>query len=174
METVTYFCPHCWAEVPAEARLCPACGAVIEDARADIVDKYIAALRHPQAETRLRAAWILGQMRERRAVPALQEIAIARGQGDPYLLSTAAESLGLIGDNQAVPVLAALLADLGASFMARVQAAHALGRVGGDEAIAALTKAAIDTHGLVRNAALTALRQFAAKLGKKDTGDDPA
>jgi len=174
MEGIAYYCPHCWAEVSAEARVCPACGAAIEDAQADIVDKYLAALRHPQAETRLRAAWILGRMRETRAVPGLQEIAIARGQGDPYLLSTAAESLGLIGDNQAVSVLAALLADDDASFMARVQAAHALGRIGGDEAMAALTKAVMDSHDRVRNAALTALHRAkrAAQLEKMETGDD--
>lgn len=176
METVTSYCPHCWAEAPAEAQLCPACGAATQDAQVDIVDKYIAALTHPQAETRLRAAWMLGRMREARAVLALQEIIAARGNGDPYLLSAAAESLGLVGDRQAVPILVTLLCDQDASFMAHVQAAHALGRIGGDEGIAALTEAAMDSHEMARNKALTALRRAKrmAKLGKEETGHDPA
>jgi HEAT repeat protein len=154
METLTYYCPHCWATVPAKAHVCPACGAVIEDAEADLVDKYIAALRHPQAGIRLRAAWILGRMQEARAVPALLAVVAARGNHDPYLLSVAVKSLGLIGDRQAVPALAALLAEPGTSFMARVEAAYALADIGGEEAWAALDEAAArDSNERVRRAA---------------------
>jgi HEAT repeat protein len=141
-ETMTAYCPHCWAIVPVRAQVCPACGAVIEDAGADVVDKYIAALQHPQAETRLRAAWMLGRMREGRAVPAVLAVVAARGDDDPYLLSAAVKSLGQIGDEQAVPALIGLLAERGASFMVRNAAMHALADIGGEDAWAALDKAA--------------------------------
>jgi len=150
----TYYFTHCWATVPAEAEVCMACGAVIEDTGADIVDKYIAALRHPQAETRLRVAWLLGRMREARAVPALIAAVAAWGDHDPYVLSAAVKSLGLIGDKRAVPVLRALLAEPGVSFMARVEAAYALAAIGGEDAWAALEEAAArDSNERVRRAA---------------------
>jgi HEAT repeat protein len=103
---------------------------------ADIVDKYIAALRHPQPETRLRAAWLLGRMRAGRAVPALLAVVAAhyRENYDPYLLSAAVKSLGQLSDRQAVPTLVALLADVEAPLMARKEAVKALAGLGGAEA----------------------------------------
>jgi HEAT repeat protein len=126
MATDLAYCIHCWALIPVQAPVCPACGVPTADIDADIVDKYIIALHHPQAETRLRAAWMLGRMRAVRALPALQEIVRARGQGDPYLLSAAVQSLGQIGDDRAMPVLRSLLDDQNAAFMARVQAINSL------------------------------------------------
>lgn len=151
-----FYCPHCWAIAPAGAYNCPACGAIIEDSTADIIDKYIAALRHPQPETRLRAAWILGRMPATRAVPALLAIVAAR---DPYLLSVAVKSLGQIGDQQAVPELAALLADPNASFMARHEAILALARLGGDEAQAALQEALLSPNRSIRERVQKILKQ---------------
>jgi len=129
---MTYYCPHCWAVVSSGAQKCPRCGASIDDSEADIVQKYISALRHPLAATRLRAAWMLGRMREKRAVPALLDIVAARGDHDPYLLSVAVKSLGRIGDKRAVPILVALLADPNTSFMARAEAKRALSCIGGE------------------------------------------
>ena len=126
MATDLAYCIHCWTMISVQAPVCPACGAPTADVDVDIVDKYIIALHHPQAETRLRAAWMLGRMRAVRALPALQEIVRARGQGDPYLLSAAVQSLGQIGDDWAMPVLKNLLDDQNAAFMARVQAINAL------------------------------------------------
>lgn len=157
---LVYYCPHCWDMIPAEAQVCPACGAIVETA-ADIVDKYIAALRHPQAETRLRAAWLLGRMRAGRAVPALLAVVAAhnRENYDPYLLSAAVESLGQLGERQAVPALVALLADAAAPLMARKEAVQALAGLGGAEAWGALKDAAernVDER--VRQAALGCLK----------------
>lgn len=140
---ITYYCPSCWSTVAADAEVCPACGARIQDGQADIVGKYIAALRHPEPMTRLRAAWMLGRMRAERAVPALVQLVMAHQANDPYVISAAAKSLGLIGSQDAVPCLIELLRDTSASFMARVEAAEALERIGGDEALAALVD--IDT-----------------------------
>lgn len=156
-----FYCPHCWTIVPAGAHNCPACGAIIDDSTADIIDKYIAALRHPQPETRLRAAWVLGRMPATRAVPALLAIVAARGRADrdPYLLSVAVKSLGQIGDQQAVPELAALLADPNASFMARHEAILALARLGGDEAQAALQEALLSPNRSIRERVQKILKQ---------------
>jgi HEAT repeat protein len=140
---LVYYCPHCWATIPTETQICPTCGAIVET-DADIVDKYIAALRHPQAETRLRVAWLLGRIGAGRAVPALRAIVAARSREnyDPYLLSAAVKSLGQLGDRQAVPELVALLADSAAPLMVRKEAVQALVSLGGTEAWAALKDAA--------------------------------
>jgi|WetSurMetagenome_2_1015567.scaffolds.fasta_scaffold442092_2 HEAT repeat protein len=159
MATDLAYCIHCWAMIPVRAPVCPACGAPTADAGADIVDKYIAALHHPQAETRLRAAWMLGRMRARRAIPALQEIVRTRGQNDPYLLSAAAQSLSQIGDDQAVQILRDLLGDRNAAFMARVQAVNALSHIFSVLSQAALLEAASDPNERVREAAAAALQR---------------
>ncbi len=159
---VTYYCPSCWSSVPRHAVVCPICGAVIKDDAADIVEKYITALRHPDSATRLRAAWLLGRMRQQRAVPALVQLVVARQENDPYLTSVAARSLGSIGSPEAVPCLVDLMADSQASFMARIQAAQALERIGGDQAMAALADAAHSTRTSVRAAARDALAANAA------------
>jgi HEAT repeat protein len=158
MATDLAYCIHCWAMIPIQAPVCPVCGAPTADIDADVVDKYISALHHPQAETRLRAAWILGRMRTVRALPALQEIVRARGQGDPYLLSAAAQSLGQIGDERAVQVLRELLDDRNAALMARVQAINALSHIVSVQTPAALI-AATDPNERVREAAITALQR---------------
>ncbi len=151
MATNLAYCIHCWTMIPVQAPVCPACGATTADAGIDIIDKYIAALHHPQAETRLRAAWMLGRMHTVRALPALQEIVRARGGGDPYLLSAAAQGLGQIGDDRAMPVLKDLLDDQSAAFMARVQAINALNHIlnvneRGREAAAATPRHGLEEH----------------------------
>jgi len=62
----TFYCTNCWAEVPESAATCPRCGDDIaaRQTRADFVDKLIAALRHCEPMTPVRAAWILGERRE--------------------------------------------------------------------------------------------------------------
>ncbi len=150
---VTYYCPSCWNTVAADTEVCPACGARIQDSQRDIVEKYIAALRHPDPMTRVRAAWMLGRMREKRAVPALVQVVMERQANDPYLTSVAANSLGLIGCREAVPCLIELLRDASTSFMARAEAAKALERIGGDEAMSALANAARGAEGSRHNTA---------------------
>jgi HEAT repeat protein len=65
-------------------------------AQRDFVDKLIAALDHPEPETRARAASILGRRRETRGVDAL--IRVVRQARDPSLVEVAIEALGRIGD----------------------------------------------------------------------------
>jgi len=49
--------------------------------------------------TPVRAAWILGERREQKAVPALTKI--ARKAKDPFLVESAVEALGKIGGTTA-------------------------------------------------------------------------
>jgi HEAT repeat protein len=65
-------------------------------AQRDFVDKLIAALDHPEPETRARAALILGLRRETRCVDHL--IRVVRQTRDASLVEVAVEALGRIGD----------------------------------------------------------------------------
>jgi HEAT repeat protein len=68
-----------------------------------MVEKLCSALRHPEPETAVRAAWILGQKSESQAVPEL--IKIVDTTSDGFLAEAAAEALGKIGDRRAVECL---------------------------------------------------------------------
>jgi len=95
---ITFYCTQCWAEVPERAKICPRCGDDIaaRQASADFVEKLIAALHHPEPTTPIRAAWILGEPGERKAVEPLLEL--ARTSPDVFIVESAVEALGKIGD----------------------------------------------------------------------------
>jgi len=103
-----YFCPECWRNFPEDVDRCPNCGFAIRgswDAK-DYVDKLIAALRHPEQGTPIRAAWILGRLREIRAVGALTEL-VSRTP-DVYIATAAVSALGEIGTPEALAFLRTL------------------------------------------------------------------
>lgn len=106
----TYFCPACWARVPAAEVTCPACGADLAGLDRDSFDrKLVRALDHPEPGTALRAARILGERRTAGAVPAL--IARAERGADPYLRAEIALALRRIGGPDAAAALARLARD---------------------------------------------------------------
>jgi HEAT repeat protein len=98
---VTFYCPNCWAEVSEHATLCPHCYADISEriSQANYIDKLIAALRHKEPTTPVRAAWILGERREQKAVAPLAKI--VKKASDASLVESAVEALGKIGGNAA-------------------------------------------------------------------------
>lgn len=102
---MTFYCTHCWREVAQAATVCPHCGDDIaaRQTRTDYADKLIAALHHPEPTTPIRAAWILGQRRERKAVERL--CALVRESHDPFIAASAASALGAIGDPAALETL---------------------------------------------------------------------
>ena len=95
---MTFYCTNCWAEVPESATICPHCGDNIQArrAKADYADKLIAALRHPEPTTPVRAAWILGERRERKAIEPLMRL--VQDSRDPFIVEAAVEALGKVGD----------------------------------------------------------------------------
>jgi HEAT repeat protein len=97
---VTYFCPACWREIPPGISLCPVCRAdlIAEDAK-PFVEKLCRALNHPEPQTAVRAAWVLGERRERVAVDDL--IRTSEMTSDIFLAESAAEALEKIGDAKA-------------------------------------------------------------------------
>ncbi len=93
---ITFYCPACWAEIAEGERVCPACGAVREVLeQRSYTQKLIAALSHPEPQTPIRAAWLLGKFGAAEAVEPL--LALVRYPPDPYIQAAAVEALGRIG-----------------------------------------------------------------------------
>lgn len=123
----TFFCPHCWFEIEPGVVHCPRCQASLTEDHRDYVDKLIAALRHPEAFTQRRAAYVLGLIGDLRAVEALIAV-LQHSEADPYVRAQAAETLGLIGTSQARSALEQAAKDANQSVLVRHTAAAALER----------------------------------------------
>jgi len=80
--------------------------------------------------------------------------------GDPYPLVIGARGLGWLGDKTAVPVLAKLLLNENQPYVARVAAAEALRRIGGEESIQALKAVKRSRRSSVAKAATQALESL--------------
>jgi HEAT repeat protein len=101
---MTFYCPICWSEVPKDDPTCRNCGADLASADArPIIEKLCSALSHPEPQTAVRAAWILGERREKRAVAEL--IRVLEASSDGFLAEAAAEALGKIADPRALESL---------------------------------------------------------------------
>lgn len=96
-----FYCPGCWKDFAEDVTQCPHCGLDILSFwnRKDLVEKLIYALHHPEPGTPIRAAWILGRIKDSRAVPAL--IALIRETDDVYIARAAVRALGKIGSAEA-------------------------------------------------------------------------
>jgi HEAT repeat protein len=104
--------------VSAEGHKCNRCGADLTAADTrPIVQKLCSALKHPEGETAVRAAWILGERRETQAVPEL--IRTAEGASDSFVVEAVVEALGKIDD----PIAAACLKVAAEEGSARVRIA---------------------------------------------------
>lgn len=97
---ITYFCPHCWAEIPAKSVACPHCGADLAGFEAETFeDKLLEALHHSLPERRIMAAQILGNIQSRRAVPLFEQI-LQSEEKDFFFLRAVLLSLAKINPPQ--------------------------------------------------------------------------
>jgi len=101
---LSFFCPYCWRRVSEDDSICPKCSRDIRAADArPFVEKLRAALHHSEPQTRVRAAWILGERKEDSSVPDLMAVVIEAD--DAFVAEAAVEALGKIGAPEAVGVL---------------------------------------------------------------------
>jgi len=155
---VATFCPECWAEVPAEAVTCPACGHALAGSDEGYVEKLIAGLRNPEPTRAGLAVYILGEMlHEPRAVMPLVEL--LDSTSDAFVLQSAAQALRRYADVRAVPALARRALDRTSALVVRAAAVDALAHIGGDQVRAALEGALTDPSATVRDRARRGLKQ---------------
>lgn len=101
---MTYFCPVCWKEMPAETTVCPSCGAdLLTFSSQPMEDKLLAALNHPVPENRRLAIQVLGETKSERAVPALK--AMLESEEDIYVLIDALKALAAIRTSQSLGLI---------------------------------------------------------------------
>jgi len=88
-----FFCPECWSNFGEDVTTCPSCELDIAEfwGKKDYVEKLIFALDHPEPETPIRAAWILGTLRDNRAVGPL--INLVNRTPDIYIAAAAVKAL---------------------------------------------------------------------------------
>jgi HEAT repeat protein len=103
-----FYCPHCWQDFDQDVRHCPHCGLNINEfwESKDYVEKLILALRHPEKETPIRMAWVLGQIKDPRAIQPL--IDLARSTEDVYIARAAVYALGEMDTPECLQFLASL------------------------------------------------------------------
>jgi len=103
-----FYCPRCWRDYDKDTPICPQCGLVIEDfcKSKDYVEKLIISLEHPEKETPIRAAWLLGQLKDTRAVLPLIEL--VKKTEDVYIARAAVQALGEIYTPEAYRFLGTL------------------------------------------------------------------
>jgi HEAT repeat protein len=103
-----FYCPRCWRDFSQDVPQCPHCGLEIQDfwESKDYVEKLIMALEHPEKETPSRAAWLLGQLKDTRAVQPL--IDLINKSEDVYIARAAVQALGEINNPAARQFLGTL------------------------------------------------------------------
>jgi HEAT repeat protein len=157
-ERVTYYCPHCWEEIPEGTTICPCCGKPIRaNTEEDFFDKLVDALRHPVPSKAALAAQILGKLSDARGVEPLME-AYERTH-DPELQEAVIRALGNLKDDRAVGRLSQVLNDASAFVTLRIAAAEALARIGSTRALAALQATAQREDRSIARAARAALEE---------------
>lgn len=82
---MTYYCINCWREIDKDLSTCPHCGYDLKQASENsFTDKLIKAINHPEPETPIRAASILGDLKVKEAVqPLLLKL---NSQKDPFII----------------------------------------------------------------------------------------
>lgn len=101
---MTYYCSNCWHEIEKDRGVCLHCqadqGALELES---FVRKLIRALHHPEPETPIRAAAILGDLQATEAIRPLEHALFTNP--DPYIAAACAQALGKIGGTAAMRAL---------------------------------------------------------------------
>lgn len=70
-----FYCPKCWMPIEENEKICPECKADIKPLdHKSYFDKLVNALNHPERTTKIRVAYILGELRDSRAIKPLAEV----------------------------------------------------------------------------------------------------
>jgi HEAT repeat protein len=148
-----FYCPNCWTTVKEDQKVCPECKVNIEplDHRS-YFEKLVNALNHSERATRIRAAYILGELRDCRAVkPFARVVSKASGIRDVFFIEMVAVALGKVNGEEALPILIRLMDH--PSFLVRRAALHSLRNFRREEAFKVIKKALKDASPSVQELA---------------------
>lgn len=139
---LTRFCTRCWASNREDESTCIRCGAPLtrpEDNGVPYTEKLLTALRHPEPETRERAATLLGVIGEpgdSRIIRALLEALEVDPRGgslrDIGLRAAACTSLASLGACEASVILSRLALDEHTALLVSLSAVESLAQLAHD------------------------------------------
>jgi len=128
------------------------------------LDKVLqSALHHSRPEKRIEMVYILGELRDPRALDALKAIMV---EDDPYLVSEAVKAVGKIGGPKAMELLLTMMHH--SSFMVRGEVALAIGEIDHPKRDELLNQLLNDRSPYVANCACIALNADNINLKRKD------
>ena len=141
---IFFYCPNCWSRIEEDEKVCPKCKAEIKAFdHLSYFEKLVRALNHSERTTRIRAAYILGELKDKRAVkPLAKALNKAHGIRDMFFEEAVVIALGKIDGEEALPVLIDLLDH--PSFLIRGAALNSLSRFKNKKATQAIKKALDD------------------------------
>jgi len=159
---VIFYCPNCWTPVKEDEKVCHQCEADIEsiDYRS-YFDKLVSALNHSERTTRIRAAYILGELRDPRAIKPFAEV-ISK-TGDVFLIEIVAVALGKVGREEALPILIRLMDH--PSFLVRRATLFSLDKFRKKEALKVIKNALKDASPEVQEMARKILPSLTKDIG---------
>ena len=141
---MVFYCPNCWSRVEEEEKICHECQADIEplDHRG-YFEKLVNALNHSEKTTRIRAAYILGTLGDRRAVKAFTELVKrVKDIKDIFFIEMVAIALGKVDGEEALPILVRLMNH--PSFLVRRAALNSLSKFKNQGALRVIKRALKD------------------------------
>lgn len=163
-----FFCPRC-RQVFETLQICPNCNLTTDSTAYTYVERLLETVLSEETSRAGMAVDVLTKwLHEPRAILPLKML--LEGKNDPYPLVVGARGLGWLGDAAAVPELAKLLLDESQPYVARVAAAEALGKIGGEESIQVLEQAAQSPRPSVAEAATRTLKSL-RELDRKSNHD---
>jgi HEAT repeat protein len=143
-EMIFFYCPNCWSRIKEDERICPECKAEIKSFdHLSYFERLVRALNHPERTTRIRAAYILGDLGDPRAIkPFTEVVEKPRGIEDVFFIEMVAIALGKLDREGALPILIRLMDH--PSFLVRRAALNSLSKFRNEKALKVIKKALKD------------------------------
>gem|GEM_PF-2191235 len=116
------------------------------------MEKLVNLLDHPERDTRIRAAYFSGELRDRQAIKPIAEVVNrVNGTQDLYFIETVAIALGKVRGEETLPILIRLMDH--PSFLVRRAALNSLNKFRSKEALKVIKKALKDPTSIIQELA---------------------
>jgi len=153
-----FYCPNCWTHVKEDEKICHECQVDVEYLdHQSYFGKLVNALNHSERTTRIRAAYILGELGDRRAIKAFAKVVNKiSGIKDVFFIEMVAIALGKVDGEESLPILIRLMDH--PSFLVRIAALNSLNKFKNEKALEVIKRALKDSSPNVQELAQNILQ----------------